>query len=99
MCLALMSFLACPWYGTLGTRYVPILYQQCMSTCGTISYTVPIFYEHTSTRMFGTNTISVVTPDPTFFDPGSRIRTVSIPDPGSASKNFSILTQKNKNGL
>jgi hypothetical protein len=40
-------------------------------------------------------------PDPTFSipDPGyelspSRIRTVSIPDPGSASKNLSILTQK-----
>jgi hypothetical protein len=33
-------------------------------------------------------------PDPTFFHPGSRIRTVSIPDPGSASKNLSILTQK-----
>ncbi len=32
-------------------------------------------------------------PDPTFFHPGSRIRTVSIPDPGS-SKNFSILTPK-----
>ncbi len=30
-------------------------------------------------------------PDPTFFHPGSRIRTVSIPDPGS-SKNLSILT-------
>jgi hypothetical protein len=33
--------------------------------------------------------------DPTFFHPGSRIRTVSIPDPGSASKNLSNLTQKN----
>ena len=33
-------------------------------------------------------------PDPTFFHPGSRIRTVSIPDPGSSSKNLSILTQK-----
>jgi hypothetical protein len=32
-------------------------------------------------------------PDPTFFHPGSRIRTVSIPDPGS-SKNLSILTPK-----
>ncbi len=31
-------------------------------------------------------------PDPTFFHPGSRIRTVSIPDPGSSSKNLSILT-------
>ncbi len=30
-------------------------------------------------------------PDPTFFHPGSRIRTVSIPDPGSLS---SILTPK-----
>jgi hypothetical protein len=29
-------------------------------------------------------------PDPTFFP--SRIRTVSIPDPGSSSKNLSILT-------
>ncbi len=29
----------------------------------------------------------------------SRIRTVSIPDPGSASKNLSILTQKKKNGF
>jgi hypothetical protein len=26
--------------------------------------------------------------------PGSRIRTVSIPDPGSSSKNLSILTPK-----
>ncbi len=33
-------------------------------------------------------------PDPTFFHPGSRIRIVSIPDPGSASKNLSILTPK-----
>jgi hypothetical protein len=33
-------------------------------------------------------------PDPTFFHPGSRIRTVSIPDPGTASKNLSILTPK-----
>jgi hypothetical protein len=28
-------------------------------------------------------------PDPTFFHPRSRIRIVSIPDPGSASKNLS----------
>ncbi len=33
-------------------------------------------------------------PDPTFFHLGSRIRTVSIPDPGSSSKNLSILTPK-----
>ncbi len=33
-------------------------------------------------------------PDPTFFHPGSRIRIVSIPDSGSASKNLSILTPK-----
>ncbi len=33
-------------------------------------------------------------PDPTFFHPGPRIRTVSIPDPGSSSKNVSILTPK-----
>ncbi len=38
-------------------------------------------------------------PDPTFFHPGSdifpsRIQTVSIPDPGSASTNLSILTPK-----
>jgi hypothetical protein len=32
--------------------------------------------------------------DPTFFHPGSRIRTVSIPDTGSSSKNLSILTPK-----
>ncbi len=39
-------------------------------------------------------------PDPTFFHPGSRIRTVSIPDPGSSSKNLSILTpKKQKNGF
>jgi hypothetical protein len=31
-------------------------------------------------------------PDPTFFP--SRIRIVSIPDPGSASKNLRILSQK-----
>ncbi len=34
-------------------------------------------------------------PDPTFFHLRSRIRIVSIPDPGSASKNLSVLTQKN----
>ncbi len=33
-------------------------------------------------------------PDPRFFHPGSRIRTVSIPDPGSSSKNLSILIPK-----
>ncbi len=33
-------------------------------------------------------------PDPTFFHPGSRIRTVSIPDPGSSSKNLSKKSQK-----
>ncbi len=33
-------------------------------------------------------------PDPTFFHPRSWIRTVSIPDPGSSSKNLSILTPK-----
>jgi hypothetical protein len=33
-------------------------------------------------------------PDPTFSHPGSRIRTVSIPDPGSSSKNLSDLTPK-----
>ncbi len=35
-------------------------------------------------------------PDPgsDFFHPGSRFRTVSIPDPGSASKNLSVLTPK-----
>jgi hypothetical protein len=33
-------------------------------------------------------------PDPTFFHPGSRIRTVSIPNHGSASKNLSIVTTK-----
>ncbi len=33
-------------------------------------------------------------PDPTFFHTGSRIRTVSIADPGSSSKNLSILTPK-----
>jgi hypothetical protein len=38
-------------------------------------------------------------PNPTFFHPGSRIRTVSIPDPGS-SKNLGILTPKKaKNGF
>ncbi len=35
-------------------------------------------------------------PDPTFFHPGSRIRTVSIPDPGSASKNLGVLTPQKK---
>jgi hypothetical protein len=35
-------------------------------------------------------------PDPTFFHPGFRIRTVSIPDPGSASQNLSFLTPKNQ---
>jgi hypothetical protein len=34
-------------------------------------------------------------PDPGFFHNGSRIRIFSIPDPGSASKNLSILTPKN----
>jgi hypothetical protein len=31
--------------------------------------------------------------------PGSRIRTVSIPDPGSSSKNLSFLTPRKKNGF
>jgi hypothetical protein len=35
-------------------------------------------------------------PDPTFFHPGSRIRTVSIPDPGSASKYFNLTPKKTK---
>jgi hypothetical protein len=35
-------------------------------------------------------------PDPTFFHTGSRIRTVSIPDPEAASKNLTILTPKKK---
>jgi hypothetical protein len=35
-----------------------------------------------------------VYPGSDFFHPGSRIRTVSIPDPGSSSKNLSILTPK-----
>jgi hypothetical protein len=38
--------------------------------------------------------IFIPIPDPTFFHPGSRIRPVSIPDPGSASKNLGILTPK-----
>jgi hypothetical protein len=33
-------------------------------------------------------------PDPNCLHPGSRIRTVSIPEPGSSSKNLSILTPK-----
>jgi hypothetical protein len=33
-------------------------------------------------------------PDPNVLYPGSRIQIFSIPDPGSASKNLSILTQK-----
>jgi hypothetical protein len=33
-------------------------------------------------------------PDPNCLHPRSRILTVSIPDPGSASKNLSILTPK-----
>ncbi len=33
-------------------------------------------------------------PDPTFFHPGSRIRIVSIPDPGSTSKNICISIPK-----
>jgi hypothetical protein len=33
-------------------------------------------------------------PDPNCLHPGSRIRTVSIPDPGSPSKNLSYLTPK-----
>jgi hypothetical protein len=33
-------------------------------------------------------------PDPTFIHPGYQIRNLSIPDPGSASKNLSILTQQ-----
>ena len=36
-------------------------------------------------------------PDPTFFHPGSRIRTVSIPNHGSASKNLSIVTLVTQN--
>jgi hypothetical protein len=33
-------------------------------------------------------------PDPTFFHPGSELSPSRIPDPGSASKNLSILTPK-----
>jgi hypothetical protein len=35
-------------------------------------------------------------PDPTFSHPRSRIRTFSIPDPGSASKNLSIFLSSRK---
>jgi hypothetical protein len=33
-------------------------------------------------------------PDPNFFYPGSRVKKIRIPNPGSASKNLIILTQK-----
>jgi hypothetical protein len=39
---------------------------------------------------------SVADPDPTFFHPGSRIRTVSIPDPGSSSKYFNPQKSQKK---
>jgi hypothetical protein len=38
--------------------------------------------------------IRYVYPGSEFFHPGSRIRIFSIPNPGSASKNLRILTQK-----
>jgi hypothetical protein len=38
--------------------------------------------------------LRVADPDPTFSHPGSQIGTVSIPDPGSESKNLSILNPK-----
>jgi hypothetical protein len=40
-------------------------------------------------------------PDPTFFHPGSELSPSRIPDPGSSSKNLSILTPKKakKNGF
>ncbi len=49
------------------------------------------FLPHTNDQCGGSG---MFIPDPTFFHPGSRIRTVSIPDPGSSSKNLSILTLK-----
>ncbi len=35
-------------------------------------------------------------PDPTFFHPGSELSPFRIPDPGSASKNLSILTPSSR---
>jgi hypothetical protein len=39
--------------------------------------------------------ISIPVPDPNCFHSGSRIRILSIPHPGSVSKVFQYLTQKN----
>jgi hypothetical protein len=45
-------------------------------------------------RLFCTERRSVGFRIRLFFHPGSRIRIVPIPDPGSSSKNLSILTPK-----
>ncbi len=50
-------------------------------------------YQCCGSGMFIPNPGSPI-PDPTFFHPGSRIWPVSVSDPGSASKNLSILTPK-----
>jgi hypothetical protein len=55
--------------------------------------TVPYWYRYLTVSVADPGCLSRI-PDPTFFRSGSRIRTVSIPDPGSASKNLGILTQK-----
>ncbi len=50
--------------------------------------------ENISERQCGGSGMFIPDPGSDFFHPGSWIRTVSIPDPGSSSKNLSILTLK-----
>ncbi len=58
------------------------------------SGTLDLRYRYLWSSIFQCGGSGMFIPDPTFFHPGSRIRTVSIPDPGSSSKNLSILTPK-----
>jgi hypothetical protein len=58
---------------------------------------VKSFYTILAVFVFGAaaNQAGNSTANQNFFHPGYRILIFSIPDPGSASKNASILTQKN----
>jgi hypothetical protein len=55
---------------------------------------VDVLLESTIVPVWPVLGIGMFITDPTFFHPGSRIRIFSIPDPGSTSKNLSILTPK-----
>jgi hypothetical protein len=62
------------------------------ATTATAVATTPAAYTHPRSVRCGTSIVA--DPGSDFFPSGSRIRAVSIPDPGSASKNLSILKPK-----